>query len=92
MYCHQVRGTHSGLHHPTNQIVTDTARGIVGTFTILNPTVTEVNAALAGILVGDTWTGGGPGLSTTQLSITKSMSTTHPTAPARPCPSRGLLV
>jgi hypothetical protein len=44
--------------HPTNQIVTDTARGIVGTFTILSPTQTEVNAALAGLSVVDTWTSG----------------------------------
>ena len=44
--------------HPTNQIVTDTARGIVGTFTILNPNLSEVNAALAGLTIGDTWSSG----------------------------------
>ncbi len=44
--------------HPTNQVVTDTARGIVGTFTILNPTFTEVQAALAGVTIGDTWSAG----------------------------------
>ncbi|HEY2843402.1 MAG TPA: PEP-CTERM sorting domain-containing protein [Bryobacteraceae bacterium] len=44
--------------HPTNQIVTDTARGIVGTFTILNPTIAEVTAALAGVTIGDTWSSG----------------------------------
>jgi hypothetical protein len=44
--------------HPTNQIVTDTARGIIGTFTILNPTITEVNAALGGQTFQDTWSAG----------------------------------
>lgn len=44
--------------HPTKQAVTDSARGIVGTFTILNPTATEVDAALAGVTIGDTWTSG----------------------------------
>lgn len=49
--------------HPTGQIVTDTARGIVGTFTILNPTIHEVDAALgdmalSGILIQDTWSSG----------------------------------
>jgi len=44
--------------HPANQAVTDTARGIVGTLTINNPTVAEVNAALAGVTIGDAWSGG----------------------------------
>jgi hypothetical protein len=44
--------------HPTPQIVTDTARGIVGTFTISNPTITEVDAALAGLTLQDTWSAG----------------------------------
>ena len=46
------------LDHPTGQVVTDTARGIVGTFTILNPTSTEVNAALAGLQIADSWSSG----------------------------------
>jgi hypothetical protein len=46
------------LDHPTGQIVTDTARGIVGTFTILNPTISEVNAALGGLQIADTWSSG----------------------------------
>lgn len=46
------------LDHPSNQQVTDTARGIVETFTILNPTVAEVDAALAGLTVDDTWSSG----------------------------------
>lgn len=44
--------------HPTGQAVTDTARGIVGTFTILNPTISEVEAALAGVTIQSTWTSG----------------------------------
>lgn len=44
--------------HPTGQLVTDTARGIVGTFTILNPTIHEVNAALGGLLIADSWSSG----------------------------------
>jgi hypothetical protein len=44
--------------HPTDQIVTDAARGIVGTFTILNPTLAEVDAALSGLVIRDTWSSG----------------------------------
>ena len=44
--------------HPTNQLVTDAARGIVGTFTILNPTLAEVDAALSGLVIRDTWSSG----------------------------------
>ena len=44
--------------HPTGQIVTDTARGIVGTFTILDPTLAEVDAALGGLVIRDTWSSG----------------------------------
>src|SRR5579864_6492216 len=46
------------LDHPSNQIVTDTARGIMGTFTILNPTLTEVDAALSGLSIQGTWSSG----------------------------------
>lgn len=46
------------LDHPTNQIVTDTARGIMGTFTILSPTLTEVDAALSGLQIQGTWSSG----------------------------------
>jgi PEP-CTERM motif len=44
--------------HPTNQIVTDTVRGIVGTFTILNPTIAQVDAALSGLVIQDKWSSG----------------------------------
>jgi hypothetical protein len=44
--------------HPASQVVTDTARGIVGTFTILNPTNTQVNAALAGLQIANSWSSG----------------------------------
>lgn len=46
------------LDHPTGQPITDTAAGVTGTFTILNPTQAEVNAALAGLTIGDTWNTG----------------------------------
>jgi hypothetical protein len=46
------------FNHPMDQIVTDTARGIVGMFTIMNPTITEVDAALAGLTLQDTWSAG----------------------------------
>lgn len=44
--------------HPTPQMVTDLVRGIVGTFTILNPTLTEVDAALSGLSIQGIWSGG----------------------------------
>lgn len=46
------------LDHPTGQIVTDSARGIVGTFTLLSPTLSQVDAALAGLTIQDTWNSG----------------------------------
>jgi len=44
--------------HPASQAVTDTARGVVGSFTILNPTNSQVNAALAGLQIADSWSSG----------------------------------
>lgn len=44
--------------HTALQAVTDTARGIQGTLTILNPTIAEVDAALAGVSIGDSWSSG----------------------------------
>ncbi len=44
--------------HPAGQVVTDLARGIVGTFTIVGPTISEVNAALGGLQIADTWNSG----------------------------------
>jgi hypothetical protein len=41
--------------HPTNQVVTDTARPIVGTFTIVNPTAADVAAALGGMKIQAGW-------------------------------------
>jgi len=46
------------LDHPGTQIVTDTARGILGVLTINNPTIAEVDAALAGLTIADAWTAG----------------------------------
>ena len=44
--------------HPTNQSVTDVARGIVGSFVILNPTAPQVAAALGGLQIEGSWSGG----------------------------------
>lgn len=46
------------LDHPSDQPVTDSARGIQGTFTILSPTLDEVNAVLGGLQITDNWDSG----------------------------------
>jgi hypothetical protein len=72
--------------HPANQVVTDTARGIVGTFTILNPTITEVNAALAGLTIGDTWSAGSGSFNNSafdyQIDVNYSTASTGTPEPA----------
>jgi hypothetical protein len=44
--------------HPTNQIVTDTSRPIVGSFVLLNPTAAQVAAALGGQTIQSNWNTG----------------------------------
>jgi hypothetical protein len=46
------------LDHPLDQIVTDSVRGIQGTFEIFNPTVAQVNAILGGLQITDNWDSG----------------------------------
>jgi hypothetical protein len=44
--------------HPSNQLVTDAARGIVGSFVILNPTAAQVAASLGGLQIQSNWNSG----------------------------------
>jgi PEP-CTERM motif-containing protein len=44
--------------HPTNQVVTDQSRPIVGSFVILNPSASEVAAALGGMQIRGAWSTG----------------------------------
>jgi PEP-CTERM motif len=71
------------LDHPTNQLVTDVARGIVGTFTILNPTLAEVNAALGGLAIQDSWSGGSGSFNNTafdyEIDVNYTPGDTSPT-------------
>ena len=39
-------------------VSTNLSRSLFGTFTILNPTISEVNAALAGLQITDSWSSG----------------------------------
>jgi hypothetical protein len=51
--------TFGGLFdHPTNQLVTDSVHGIVGSFVILNPTAAQVAAALGGLQIQGNWNSG----------------------------------
>lgn len=56
------------FNHPSDQVVTDQARGIVGTFTILSPTLAEVTAALGGLGIQDNWDSGGGSFNNTAFS------------------------
>jgi PEP-CTERM motif-containing protein len=44
--------------HPTNQIVTNLAHNISGSFVILNPTLAQVTAALTGMQIASSWSSG----------------------------------
>lgn len=70
------------LDHPGNQLVTDSARPIIGTITILFPTVAEVSAALAGVTIQDTWSSGGGSFNNSafsyQIAVNYTASTPEP--------------
>lgn len=56
------------FNHPVDQAVTDQARGIVGTFTIIAPTLAEVTAALGGVQIQDNWDSGAGSFNNTAFS------------------------
>jgi hypothetical protein len=56
------------FNHPTDQLVTDSARGIIDTLTINAPTQAEVDAALGGIQIQDNWNSGSGSFNNTAFS------------------------
>jgi hypothetical protein len=48
------------LDHPSNEVLTNQLNSnfVTGTITILNPTIAEVNAALAGLDIRSNWSSG----------------------------------
>jgi hypothetical protein len=77
------------LDHPTDQAF-NTNPGIVGTFTILNPTLAEVNAALGGLEIQGKWDSGTGSFNNSAFDYTVQVGYT--TATSAPEPATAALV
>jgi hypothetical protein len=79
------------LDHPTDQAF-NINPGIVGTFTILNPTLAQVNAALGGLEITNTWDSGSGSFNNGVFDYTVQVDYTAATSAPEPATAALVLV